>query len=78
MEFRYQGVAVAREVPALIYLPPCYEAQGASYDRIRVPGALEIPQALVQAVTAGLIPRSAPNGRWDGAVWSCRAAVAEF
>ena len=31
MEFRYQGVAVAREVPALIYLPPCYEAQGASY-----------------------------------------------
>jgi enterochelin esterase-like enzyme len=31
MEFRYQGVAVAREVPALIYLPPCYETQGASY-----------------------------------------------
>jgi len=44
------------------------QARGASYDRIRVPGALEIPQALVQAVAAGLVPREAPNGRWDGAV----------
>jgi 6,7-dimethyl-8-ribityllumazine synthase len=44
------------------------EAQGAGYDRISVPGALEIPQVLAQAVAAGLIPRSAPNGQWDGAV----------
>jgi 6,7-dimethyl-8-ribityllumazine synthase len=44
------------------------EAQGASYDRISVPGALEIPQALAQVVAAGLMPRTAPNGRWDGAV----------
>src|SRR3970040_1901824 len=31
MELRYKGVAVAREVPPLIYLPACYETQGASY-----------------------------------------------
>ncbi len=44
------------------------DAQGVAYDRISVPGALEIPQALVQAVSAGLIPRSAASGRWDGVV----------
>jgi 6,7-dimethyl-8-ribityllumazine synthase len=44
------------------------EALGASYDRVAVPGALEIPQVLAQAVAAGLIPRSAPKGQWDGAV----------
>jgi len=35
------------------------EERGASYDRISVPGALEIPQVLAQAVD---------TGRWDGAV----------
>jgi len=44
------------------------KAQGAGYDRISVPGALEIPQVLAQAVSAGLAPRSAASGRWDGAV----------
>jgi 6,7-dimethyl-8-ribityllumazine synthase len=44
------------------------KAQGVGYDRISVPGALEIPQALAQAASAGLIPRSAASGRWDGAV----------
>jgi 6,7-dimethyl-8-ribityllumazine synthase len=44
------------------------EAQGVRYDRVTVPGALEIPQVLAQAVAAGLMPRSAPNGQWDGAV----------
>ena len=44
------------------------QAQGAGYDRISVPGALEIPQALAQAVAAGLLPRNAASGRWDGAV----------
>ena len=44
------------------------KAQGAGYDRISVPGALEIPQALAQAVSAGLVPRGAASGRWDGAV----------
>jgi 6,7-dimethyl-8-ribityllumazine synthase len=44
------------------------EAQGATYDRVSVPGALEIPQVLAQAAASGLIPRSAPTGQWDGAV----------
>ncbi len=44
------------------------EAQGATYDRVTVPGALEIPQVLAQAVAAGLIPRSGANAKWDGAV----------
>ena len=44
------------------------EAQGVAHDRITVPGALEIPQALAQAAAAGLIPRSAANGKWDGAI----------
>ncbi len=43
-------------------------AQGAGYDRISVPGALEIPQALAHAASAGLVPRGAASGRWDGAV----------
>jgi 6,7-dimethyl-8-ribityllumazine synthase len=44
------------------------EAQGVSYDRVSVPGALEIPQVLAQAVAAGLIPRSGANAKWDGAI----------
>jgi 6,7-dimethyl-8-ribityllumazine synthase len=44
------------------------EAQGATWDRVAVPGALEIPQVLAQAAAAGLIPRSAAGGQWDGAV----------
>jgi 6,7-dimethyl-8-ribityllumazine synthase len=44
------------------------EAQGVAHDRITVPGALEIPQVLAQAATAGLIPRSAASGKWDGAI----------
>jgi len=38
------------------------------YDRLTVPGALEIPQVLAQTVAAGLIPRHAENGKWDGMV----------
>jgi 6,7-dimethyl-8-ribityllumazine synthase len=44
------------------------EAQGVEYDRFIVPGALEIAQVLAQAVAAGLIPRRAENGKWDGIV----------
>lgn len=44
------------------------EASGATYDRVEVPGALEIPQALAQAVAAGLIPSDAGDGRYDGAI----------
>ena len=44
------------------------EAAGATYERIAVPGALEIPQVLAQAVAAGLIPASAPSSRYAGAI----------
>jgi 6,7-dimethyl-8-ribityllumazine synthase len=44
------------------------EAAGASWERITVPGALEIPQALGLAAAAGLIPESAGNARFGGAV----------
>lgn len=44
------------------------EAQGASFERITVPGALEIPQVLGLAVGAGLIPRGAAPSRFCGAV----------
>lgn len=44
------------------------EARGASYDRIAVVGALEIPQALAQAVQAGLIPGSAGSAAYDGCI----------
>lgn len=40
------------------------EAAGGTWDRLTVPGALEIPQALNEAAAAGDIP----GGRWDGAV----------
>jgi len=45
------------------------DGHGASYDRIAVPGALEIPQVLAQAASAHLI-RSGENvgGKWDGVV----------
>jgi 6,7-dimethyl-8-ribityllumazine synthase len=44
------------------------DAAGASHERITVPGALEVPQALAQAVAAGLIPPSAAGARFDGAI----------
>ncbi len=44
------------------------KAEGAAYDVISVPGALEIPQALAQAVAAGLIAGGAANAKWDGAI----------
>jgi 6,7-dimethyl-8-ribityllumazine synthase len=44
------------------------DAQDVSHDRITVPGALEIPQVLTQAVAAGLIPGRSVGGKWDGVV----------
>lgn len=44
------------------------EAAGSTFERVAVPGALEIPQVLAQAVAAGLAPRSAHSARYDGAV----------
>lgn len=45
-----------------------FDASGASYDRIEVPGALEIPQALGAAVAAGLMTTPAAKGKYSGAV----------
>jgi 6,7-dimethyl-8-ribityllumazine synthase len=44
------------------------EAERVAYERLTVPGALEIPQVLASAVAAGLIPADAPNARFCGAV----------
>ncbi|MGH6816516.1 MAG: 6,7-dimethyl-8-ribityllumazine synthase [Hyphomicrobiaceae bacterium] len=45
------------------------EGQGIGYERIAVPGALEIPQALAGAVEAGLInPRVPAPNRFGGVV----------
>jgi 6,7-dimethyl-8-ribityllumazine synthase len=44
------------------------EAREAGWERVSVPGALEIPQALAHAIDAGLVPASAPNSRFCGVV----------
>ncbi len=43
-------------------------AAGATFERLAVPGALEIPLALAQAADAGIIPRAAPKARFDGCI----------
>jgi 6,7-dimethyl-8-ribityllumazine synthase len=60
----YSAVADALAAGAIAEL----EATGAYYERVQVPGALETPLALGQAVAAGLIPAGAPNARFDGCV----------
>jgi 6,7-dimethyl-8-ribityllumazine synthase len=44
------------------------EASGASFERVMVPGALEIPLALAQAVKADLIGSDDADARFDGCV----------
>jgi 6,7-dimethyl-8-ribityllumazine synthase len=44
------------------------EARHATYERITVPGALEIPLALAQAVKASLIGSDDATARFDGCV----------
>jgi 6,7-dimethyl-8-ribityllumazine synthase len=44
------------------------EAQGARYDRVAVPGALEIPFVLAEAVAAAVVPQGATHWRWSGIV----------
>jgi 6,7-dimethyl-8-ribityllumazine synthase len=44
------------------------DAAHATYERIVVPGALEIPQALAQAVKADLIGSDDASARFDGCV----------
>ncbi len=60
----YEDVADALVAGAIAEV----EAQQATWDRVDVPGALEIPQALAQAAAAGIIPASATMGRYSGAV----------
>lgn len=43
-------------------------AVGATYERLVVTGALEIPQALAAAVAAGLLPADAAGAKFDGAI----------
>jgi 6,7-dimethyl-8-ribityllumazine synthase len=44
------------------------EAQGATFERITVPGSLEIPLALAQAIKADLIGSDSASSRFDGCV----------
>ena len=44
------------------------EDAGATFHRIEVPGALEIPQVLAFAVRGGLIPYGAERWRYHGAI----------
>lgn len=44
------------------------EKAGASFHRVALPGALEIPQALAFAIRAGLIPFGAARWRYHGAL----------
>jgi 6,7-dimethyl-8-ribityllumazine synthase len=60
----YQNIADELLGSALAEL----EASGATSERVTVPGALEIPIALAQAVKAGLIPSDAEHSRFDGCV----------
>lgn len=60
----YEGVAAALLEGAMAEI----EAAGATCERVVVPGALEIPLALAQAVKTGLIPADAKSARFDGCV----------
>ncbi len=60
----YQNIGELLEAGAIAEL----EAAHASYERIVVPGALEIPLALSQAVKAGLIGSDDADARFDGCV----------
>ncbi len=60
----YEAVAEALIEGALAEL----EAQGVAYERLVVPGALEIPQVLAAAVAAGAMPADAAHARYSGAV----------
>lgn len=60
----YEGIADALVEGAIAEI----EAQGSSFERVTVPGALEIPQVLAAAVLSGLVPRGAPASRFCGVV----------
>ena len=60
----YEQVAEALIDGALAEL----EAQGVGYERVVVPGALEIPQVLAAAVAAKTMPATASSARYSGAI----------
>jgi 6,7-dimethyl-8-ribityllumazine synthase len=60
----YEAIAAELAAGAIAEL----EAAGAAFERVAVPGAMEIPLALAQAVKAGLIPGDAAHARFDGCV----------
>jgi 6,7-dimethyl-8-ribityllumazine synthase len=60
----YEDIAAALIEGALAE----FAAAGSTYDRIEVPGALEIPQALGKAVEAGLMTTPNGKGRYSGAI----------
>jgi 6,7-dimethyl-8-ribityllumazine synthase len=60
----YQDIAEALLDGAVAEL----EASDASYERVTVPGALEIPLALAQAVKADLIGSDSADARFDGCI----------
>src|SRR5215510_11392995 len=60
----YEAISAELAAGALAEL----DAQRATYERITAPGALEIPQALAQAVKAGVIGSDDANARFDGCV----------
>jgi enterochelin esterase-like enzyme len=63
VEFVYQGVAVAAEVPTLIYLPPCYAAASVTYPvAYFLHGKPYTEEQWVQLGLADLIDESASHG----------------
>jgi 6,7-dimethyl-8-ribityllumazine synthase len=61
----YEGIADEMVAGAKAVL----DAHGCTFDRIAVPGALEIPQALAAAIEAGRFDPLADDGRpYDGAI----------
>ncbi|MEQ1615368.1 MAG: 6,7-dimethyl-8-ribityllumazine synthase [Hyphomicrobiaceae bacterium] len=44
------------------------DAQGVAYERVEVPGALEIPQVLGAAVATGAMPAGAAKSKYSGAI----------
>lgn len=43
-------------------------AQNVAYERVEVPGALEIPQVLAAAVTTGAMPAASAKAKYSGAI----------
>jgi 6,7-dimethyl-8-ribityllumazine synthase len=60
----YAAVADALLEGALAEL----KASGATFEKVTVPGALEIPQALAQAVGAGLMSNEDRDAHYDGVI----------